>query len=79
MTPPVRDRADLREVLARAALFGALPPEAHEEVLAHLAEQTVPAGGVVVREQTEADHYYLIAAGEAEVWVGDEFSSWTFG
>jgi CRP-like cAMP-binding protein/Zn-dependent protease len=69
MTPPVRDRAALREVLARSALFGALPPEAHEEVLAHLAQQTVPAGGVVVREQTEADHYYLIAAGEAEVWV----------
>jgi CRP-like cAMP-binding protein/Zn-dependent protease len=69
MTPPMLDHAAVREVLARSPVLGALPPEAHEELLAHLAQQTVPAGVVVIQEQTEADHYYLIAAGEAEVWV----------
>src|SRR4051794_29830542 len=58
-----------RDVLDRSAVFGALPDDARAELLGALKPESVPAGRVVVREHTVADHYYLIAAGEAEVWV----------
>jgi len=56
-------------ILDGSCFFQALPPEARSELASHFQRQMIPAGHTVVREGQAGDCFYLIAAGEAEVWV----------
>jgi CRP-like cAMP-binding protein len=58
-----------RDALGRSELFGALPSEARDELTAALHELHLPAGAIVVWEGEPGEDYYLIAAGEVEVWA----------
>lgn len=55
--------------LTGIALFRALPPAARAAVAAQIAALRVPAGALVVRQGEPAERFYVIAAGNAEVWA----------
>ena len=59
------------EAIGRSPFFGPLSPEAGAEIAGSLQRREFPAGAVIVREADDAHSpcYYLIASGEAEVWV----------
>jgi putative peptide zinc metalloprotease protein len=56
-----------RAILANSRLFAALPEAALATLSSKLKAEHISAGTVVVHAGEEADRYYLIAAGEADV------------
>lgn len=74
LAPPIADDSytapalPADELLERSRFFEVLPPVARAELAARLRPLEVPAGSDVIREGDDADAYYLIASGEAEVW-----------
>ncbi len=66
----IRASAEERARLAELPFFRGLEPQELERILPHLAAVRVPAGEAVFREGDEADRYYVIREGEAEVSAG---------
>lgn len=58
-----------RAALDRSSLFAALPADARDALACQFERHDCRAGEIVVREEDPGDRYYLIADGEAEVWV----------
>jgi hypothetical protein len=58
-------------VLERAGIFAAAPRPVLERLAAESAEQSVPAGTVVVREGDPADALYVLRGGDVEVSAGE--------
>ncbi len=65
---PARAVALLREL----PLFAPLPALALERLAMHLHELDVPAGVEVITQGDVGDRYYILASGEAEVWIDGE-------
>jgi CRP-like cAMP-binding protein len=59
------------EAVGRSPFFGPLSAEAGAEIIGSLQRREFPPGAVIVREADDehSPSYYLIATGEAEVWV----------
>ncbi len=53
-------------------LFAPLPALALERLAIHLHELDVPEGVEVITQGDVGDRYYILASGEAEVWIDDE-------
>jgi MFS family permease len=65
---PARAVALLREL----SLFAPLPTLALERLALHLHELDLPAGVEVITQGDVGDRYYVLASGEAEVWIDGE-------
>jgi rhodanese-related sulfurtransferase len=56
-----------RKIIGESTLFGNLPEENADAMLARLETVPMASGTVVVREGTEGDYYYLLVDGSASV------------
>jgi MFS family permease len=65
---PARTVALLREL----PLFAPLPALALERLAMHLHELSVHAGVEVITQGDVGDRYYILASGEADVWIDGE-------
>jgi MFS family permease len=65
---PERAVALLREL----PLFAPLPALALERLAIHLHELNAPAGIEVITQGDVGDRYYILASGEADVWIDGE-------
>jgi CRP-like cAMP-binding protein/Zn-dependent protease len=63
------DAISPREVLGECEFFKALPPEALELIVPGIKESRYPAGSIIVWEGESGEDYYLVAAGQVEVWA----------
>ena len=54
-----------------------VPPENMHRLFDRVVERFVAAGEIIVEQRQEADSYYIIAAGEAEVWMTDPLTDET--
>ncbi len=66
------DAIAARDDLARCGLLSHLGPRELELLRAHLAEESYPAGAVIVRQGDAGDRFYILRQGRCEVFVHDE-------
>jgi CRP-like cAMP-binding protein len=67
--PAMRDtpNAALHRLLARVPLFAGLSPAALEAFLNHCAQETVPAGTVLIEQGEHGRHVYVLLSGRLKV------------
>lgn len=72
LAEPGSARDEHLRLVRETAPFQRIPLENAEQALASLRERTVKAGNEIVKMGKEADAFYVIAAGRAELWQIDD-------
>lgn len=72
LAAPGSDRDDQLRLVRDTAPFRRIPLENAERALASLTERRVAAGEEIVKMGREADAFYVVVAGRAELWQIDD-------